>query len=473
MPAVDEGSMTQAVTQLLQSNQVVATDGRYTRPAQRTYPHQWLFDSCFHAHIYHRLGDPKAAADELRALFRAQVKEGPDRGRVPHMTFFGRTESEAAQDPAAAEQYRKDVALWNDERASCISSPPLIAEAVWRQGDKALFRELWAPLCAYYDWWLRRRCPRGDHLAVTSHVWEAGGDAIPRADPAFQRLIATGRKARALQHGTVNPTAKKRQDLLEARFLMLEDLQAIDAAEREGAVTEAEAQRRRLSLFGLAGIDMQAYLVENLMALADIGEALDERAAAVRYRDAARAIIAAVNDRLWDERLGYYVDLLGEPAEKVPVLTFAPLIALYARELVPQARAERLLAHLCNPDELWTRWPVPTTARDEPTFDPDEYWRGSMWIDVNWFAVRGLVAAAKRFNDPRYLPPARAIVERTLALVSELGFREYYRSGTKALADEPRCEPAGFGPSGFGWSGLILDFFPLLRGELADVRALP
>ena len=46
--------LTARVTGLLSSNRVVAADGRYTRPARRTYPHQWLWDSCFHAIVRRR-----------------------------------------------------------------------------------------------------------------------------------------------------------------------------------------------------------------------------------------------------------------------------------------------------------------------------------------------------------------------------------------------------------------------------------
>jgi hypothetical protein len=141
--------LTARVTDLLSSNRVVAAGGRYTRPARRTYPHQWLWDSCFHAIVYHLLGDRAFAHDELRALFRAQVASGPDRGRLPHMTFFGGGPGEADQDPEGARAYARQASLWGDPRASTITQPPIVAEAVLRVGDAALWRELWRPLAAY------------------------------------------------------------------------------------------------------------------------------------------------------------------------------------------------------------------------------------------------------------------------------------------------------------------------------------
>ena len=496
--ATPVGDLRAAVATLLAQNRVVAGGGRwrYTRPAPGTYPHQWLWDSCFHALLHHWLGDSAAAADELRALFRAQVASGPDRGRLPHMTFLGAEPGDAQQDPAGAAQYARDVALWRDPRASSITQPPVVAEAARVVGGPALWRELWPGLCGYYDWWLDRRRLR-DGLVVCHHVWETGADATPRADAACARLLASGRRPRALDKATVNPTAHKRADLLAARFLMLEDLQAIDADEREGRVDTAGADRRRLALYGHVAIDMQAYLIANLLALAEIGEALaglegrqgeaagaaapggeaagvaarvgrsaDYAAGARRYRREAAALAAAVNARLWDERLGIYVDLWGDPPAVIDRVTAAPLIALYAGDLVPPDRAGRLLDHLTDSHQLWTRWPVPTVSRADQNFNPDEYWRGSTWVNVNWFIVRGLVATARRTGEDHYLRAARAVARRTVALVGVVGFREYYRSGAVRTDRDASTEPAGFGPSGFGWSGLVIDLERALEQEL-------
>ena len=500
-----------AVHELLQANAVVTSDGyRYTRPARRTYPHQWLWDSCFHARIHALCGDRAAAHDELRALFRAQVKTGPDRGRIPHMTFFGGTASEAGQDEAGTAQYTRDVALWGDPQASSITQPPIVAETVLEVGDRALWRELWTPLTSYYDWWLRRRDSRGDGLLVCHHVWETGADATPHADAAMARLTTTGRTPQSVTNATINLDAKKRPDLLAARFLMLEDLQEIDRSELAGTLAEPEATRRRLALYGHIAVDIQAYAIGSLEALARIGDALGHRDSA-RYAAAAARIADTVNRQLWDDGLGYYTDRWGDPAQPATTLTYAPLIALAGGNLVPQPRADRLLGALVDPARFWTQWPVPTIARDDNHFDADEYWRGSTWININWLIVRGLCSAARRFADGRYLPPARTIAERTVLLVEQAGFREYYRSIIPAV---PGCVPrqgfpprqglprvakvtalpsrecgvgsihnalssaadtacVGLGAEGFGWSGLALDFCRALDEELSGVEPLP
>ena len=364
------------------------------------------------------------------------------------------------------------MAQWRDARSSSITQPPIVAEVLRAVGDRALWEERFEPACRYYDWWLRRRDPDGDGLCSVWHVWELGADATPRADAACRALVTTGRAPRSLANQTINPTAKKRPDLLVARFLMLEDLQAIDEEERSGALPEGEAQRRRARLFGLEAVDMQAYLVRNLTDLAAIGEALGEASRVALPRGGGQ-------DRAGGERRalgrsgGFLFRSVGEREEPVRVWTPAPFVALYAGDLVPRERAERLLEHLLDPEKFWTRWPVSTVARDAPEFDADEYWRGSTWVNVNWFVVRGLVASAARFDDARYLPPARAIAERTLAVVEAAGFREYYRAGGRVVGEDAAVAAVGFGPEAFGWSGLALEMARFLEEELAGVAPAP
>jgi len=39
---------------------------------------------------------------------------------------------------------------------------------------------------------------------------------------------------------------------------------------------------------------------------------------------------------------------------------------------MPRAIVERLVAHLTNPEEFWTAYPIPTVARNDPKCDPNK-----------------------------------------------------------------------------------------------------
>jgi glycogen debranching enzyme len=122
--------------------------------------------------------------------------------------------------------------------------------------------------------------------------------------------------------------------------------------------------------------------------------------------------------------------------------TIADLFPLYAG--APDgARARRLVdEHLLAPDRFGpSPWAVTTVSRASPDFDPRNYWRGPVWINVNWFMIRGL----ERYGFESEADHLRRL---TLDLVSRSGFTEYYEPTT----GEP------LGSREFSWSAsLTLD----------------
>ena len=61
-------------------------DRGYCVPNRRSYPHLWLWDSCFHAIAWFAFGDDRGLR-ELEAVFAGQL---PD-GFLPHMRYGRRT----------------------------------------------------------------------------------------------------------------------------------------------------------------------------------------------------------------------------------------------------------------------------------------------------------------------------------------------------------------------------------------------
>ena len=95
----------------------------YTMPSGTLYPHQWLWDSCFHA-IGLRHTKPERALEEIQLLLRGQWPNG----MVPHMIFSNRDERKI-------HNYR----IWKSHvcddcvvglRTSAITQLPVIAEAL-------------------------------------------------------------------------------------------------------------------------------------------------------------------------------------------------------------------------------------------------------------------------------------------------------------------------------------------------------
>ena len=98
--------------------------GRYTRPSQTLYPHQWSWDSAFIA-VGRSWYESERARQELETLFDAQWTSG----MVPSIVF----------DPTApADAYFPRPEIWHSERSpaaprgrptSGITQPPIHARA--------------------------------------------------------------------------------------------------------------------------------------------------------------------------------------------------------------------------------------------------------------------------------------------------------------------------------------------------------
>jgi glycogen debranching enzyme len=86
-------------------------------------------------------------------------------------------------------------------------------------------------------------------------------------------------------------------------------------------------------------------------------------------------------------------------------------------------------------------------ATDEPTFDPVRYWRGPVWVNVNWMLHHGLRQSG--LDDL-----AGRVRADTLRAMGAAGRWEYFdpRPGTPPAA-------LGLGTDEFSWSAaLALDF---------------
>jgi len=79
-----------------------------------------------------------------------------------------------------------------------------------------------------------------------------------------------------------------------------------------------------------------------------------------------------------------------------------------------------------------------TTSQSEPAWEARRYWRGPVWIILNWLVIEGL----RKYD---YNELADAIQRDTLDLLTRSGFREYY---------DPR-DGSGCGSADFSWSAAL------------------
>ncbi len=377
-------------------------------PSNVTYPFQWLWDSCFHAIALTHV-DARWAQQELLCLLQAAQ---PD-GFIPHMILWER------------EQHLEMLAHYNiamrNDYLTAISQPPVLAQAVERVyrvgGDARFLANVLPATKALYRWWIEHRDPDHDDLVAIVQPDESGLDALPGYDALLKMQTVDRAGLDAAMERLFDAYAPLRHD--QARLLAAD-------------------------VFVVEDVMVNSIYAQGLRALARLCRAAND-AEADEFDRLAGRVARALVDKCYDEQVGIFFDRCGAAEVSYGVKTVTSLFPLILDDL-DHAIAKRLVdEHLHNPAEFWLPFPVPSVAADEPTFDPEAktglLWRGSTWINTNWFLVEGL----RRHG---YDQIAQELIERTLAMVARSGYREYYSPHTGK----------GYGAPDFGWSTLVLDF---------------
>ncbi len=407
--------------------------GSSTKPAPRLYPHQWSWDSAFIAMGYAHY-DPARAMQELRSLFRGQWKNG----LLPHIVFR----------PGLVGAYFPGPDYWQAERSSDapqavatsgIIQPPVHATAalhIYRHASDpaqalAFLRDLFPQLVAWHGYLYRERNRDKDGLVYVRHPWESGQDNSPLWDAAMARIDLTLDDLPAYQRVDIHEVsmANRPSNSDYDRYVYL----LVQA--RAAAYNEARIQTQ--CPFMVQDVLFNTLLVQANRDLAAIAQLLHHDPAP--FEAWAHTTAIALNQKLWNPELGLYqnYDLVAE--EPIPAAVAAGFAPLYGR--IPSGNqaahmVTTLLAHSFTTTQCWG---VPTCSRADAAFSPNRYWRGPVWINLNWLLSQGL-------RHYGYEAEARWLRQCSIELVERSGFYEYFNPDTGK----------GLGSANFSWTAALL-----------------
>jgi hypothetical protein len=404
--------------------------GEYTQPGPRLYPHQWSWDSAFIAFAYARY-DLGRAEKEFRHLFEAQWSNG----LLPQIVFNPRFRD-----------YFPGPSFWNASESpnapkhretSGVVMPPIHATAVLAVykggGTREFFEYAFRKLKAWHEYLYRERDPDNEGLVYIRHPWESGMDNSPMWATILLRLHLRAEQIPKYKRADTHAVSAEDRPVDSAydRFAYLVKF----FADRN----YDEARIREDCPFLVQDVLFNTLLCRAEHDMAEMARILGEDPAP--FEERASKTAQAIEKKLWDEKLGIYVDydlVSGSPIEVYFAANFSPMFA----GIPGEARARRLVDALENDgfglsDESIT--PVPSYDIHGMGFSPVTYWRGPVWLNINWFLMHGLEDYGYREHADRL---RRSIIE----LCRQEGFHEYFDPITGQ----------GHGSDLFSWSAALL-----------------
>ncbi|MDD7970417.1 MGH1-like glycoside hydrolase domain-containing protein [Roseinatronobacter alkalisoli] len=374
--------------------------GRYTVPTKGLYPFQWNWDSCLTA-----LGqchfDENRAWTEIETLFAHQWPCG----MVPHIIFHQMDDG-----------YFPGPHIWGTDRpvpTSGITQPAVAGFALKRMLDCASDRQavtdrlraLLPKVAAWHRWFFATRDPHDEGLVAILHPWEAGRDNSVDWDDPFDRVPTDGitpYTRRDTMHADPSHRPTKAQ---YDRYLWL--------VEHFRALRWDTSKLHDASPFQVVDPGFNAILFRSCADLADLAEDLGESGIAAENRSYAARGLAAL-EGLWSDAHGQYLCRDRVTGALIDSASVGGILAVFCA--IPQARAARIAATIAGHG---TRYCVASHSPHDPRFDAKRYWRGPVWLVVNYMIADGLARAGQQ-------DAAAKISAASLALIGKSGFAEYY-----------------------------------------------
>lgn len=134
--------------------------------------------------------------------------------------------------------------------------------------------------------------------------------------------------------------------------------------------------------------ELQGYVYDAWLRMAEIYDELDNKRRANRLRKKASVLFKKFNEVFWDEKSGFYAFALD--GDKKKVLSVASNVGqcLWSGIIAPK-RAAAVVKRLMQKD-MWSGWGIRTLSSDHPSFNPYNYQTGAVWPHDNSLIVLGM-----------------------------------------------------------------------------------
>jgi hypothetical protein len=245
---------------------------------------------------------------------------------------------------------------------------PLLSWAAWKihctQPDLDFFKRIYPQLARHAQWWTKQ-------------------SAKVEGIPCYQRVFS------------------------------FDDSPRFDMFSDEGRMTLREP---------LWGADLIAICAWDQIHLAAIAREIGLHDAAAAHEAAALTMVQFMEEHLYDEQLGRYVDVGTQSGRRGTVDT--PMAHFPAMLSPDKARQTRAAHALSSEGQFWGRFGLATVSPEETAFDPCRIWRGPIWLSVNFLCAQACAAMDFPAHAEAIAISSRDLIESNLPLPR--GIMEYF-----------------------------------------------
>lgn len=409
----------------------------FTIPCEGLYPFQWNWDSGFIAIGWAHV-EMEWAKQEIRSLLSGQWKNG----FIPHIVFHNDSDT-YFPGPEVHAAHLSDQSP--KVKTSGITQPPVmgfVLEALYQiseQDPKFLpfLEEVYDAVFLNHHYFYTHRDPAQEGLVYICHNWEAGTDNTPVWDFIWETFEVPDynldRRDTKLVDASHRPTNKEYQYYIHLIELF-----------KQWKYDDALIAQK--SPFLVQDPLFNSMLIASNQSLIRLGELLGRTDKVSQLRAWNERAVTAMNSKLYDsQQKGYvYYDLRNE--RKLAFLSSSSFTPLFAN--IPSAeRANDMMTHFRGGAFSGTNHENYLCASFDPSsvhFNSEKYWRGPIWINLNWLIYRGLLAYG--FQDE-----ADQIKRDTLGFIEKYGFYEYFEPSK----EKNKTLTKGYGGNNFSWSAAL------------------
>lgn len=410
--------------------------GGYTIPCKGLYPFQWKWDAGFIA-IGYSYYDMEKAKTEISSLLSSQWLNG----FIPHIVFHQKSDTYF---PGPDFHQAELNPLSNKKHPSTgMTQPPVLGFTLEKMyqiaSDKKdilhFISENIHKVYESHNYFYTNRDPKNEGLVYIYHNWESGTDNSPVWDDIWSTMNPPEYKFERKDIKIIDPSERPTNREYDHYLYIIDIAKAHQYDDKK--IAEHSPFLVQDPLFNTLLIKSNQSLI-NLYKI--IGGNEDKIKQLEEWQSKS---IPSFNKKLYNAALGAYVyyDLRNEKhINQISSSSFAPLYA----GIPSSEQTSKIVSTMLEKFGGENRYLCASFDPDSSRFNPKKYWRGPVWINMNWFLYYGLM-------DYGYIDLANKIKSDSIELITKAGFYEYFNPNK----DVYERESGGYGGSDFSWTAAL------------------